>query len=93
MEEDLILVESTEPTNIIWENRHFTTVDYIKRTSIVIVVIILLLLTSFSVMFYLKSLALDLTIKYPSVDCSDVVKIYSEANMEKYAYREFMAYY
>jgi hypothetical protein len=27
LDDDLILVKTTEPTNIIWENRHFTSSD------------------------------------------------------------------
>ena len=76
MGDDLLLIEATEPTNIIWENRHYTTADYVKRSMIVIFIIGNLLLVSFSVMFYLKSLALDKTIKYPTVNCDDITKVY-----------------
>lgn len=32
LDEDFYLIPATEPTNIIWENRHFTNKDRFKRT-------------------------------------------------------------
>lgn len=58
MGDDLFLVESTEPTNIIWENRHFTTQETLKRTTIVLFTIIGLILVSFAIMFVCKMYAI-----------------------------------
>ena len=51
---DLVLKESTEPTNIIWENRHWTNLDVTKRTIIVTGAIALLILISFAMIFFCK---------------------------------------
>ena len=70
MGDDLFLVESTEPTNIIWENRHFTTQDYIKKTTIAVIIISFLLAASFVVMSICKIYAINKSNLYPEVDCT-----------------------
>jgi hypothetical protein len=49
--EELDLQEASEPTDIIWENRHFTSFDRLKRTVIVCLIVFLLLCGSFVVIF------------------------------------------
>lgn len=87
----LFLVESTEPTNIIWENRHFTPQDYLRRTMIVFGAIFLLLCVSFISIFLCKRMAIENVSKYPVVDCADVKGVYG-TRMEEFAYREFVAF-
>ena len=92
MGEELFFVESTEPTNIIWENRHFTPQDYLKRTMIVFGVIFLLLCASFISIFICKQFAISIASKYPPVDCADINTIYGDT-IEKYAYKEHKNFY
>lgn len=68
MDDDLFLVEATEPTNIIWENRHWTPADYYKRTLQVFVIIACLLVISFIAIYSCKSFAISKSSKYPTVD-------------------------
>lgn len=91
MGDDLFLVEATEPTNIIWENRHFTSQDYIKRTLIACTIIFFLIMASFTVIFIAKMYAIITSNKYPTVDCDDINSIYNnDASLtEVYAYREW----
>ena len=93
MGDDLFFVESTEPTNIIWENRHFTAQEYAKRTLVACTIIFFLLCISFAAIFICKSIAITRAAKYPTVDCDDVTKLYKDANMTNYAYREYIAFY
>lgn len=93
MGDELFLVESTEPTNIIWENRHFTPQEYIKRTLVVCAIIFFLLCASFVTIFICKTLAITKGSKYPSVDCQDISTLYGEENLGLYAYREYQSYY
>lgn len=95
MGDELFLVESTEPTNIIWENRHFTPQDYAKRTTIVLFAIFGLIMVSFVIIFVCKMYAITTSNKYPDVNCDNIKQIYntSSTSYESYAYREWMGYY
>ncbi|CDW71360.1 UNKNOWN [Stylonychia lemnae] len=66
---------ASEPTDIIWENRHFTRWDRIKRTFIVVSCVLLLLSISFIIIFACSKIANKAILKYPAVDCDDVAKI------------------
>ena len=63
--EDLFLVEAPEPTNIIWENRHWTARDYLKRSMVVFSVISVLVFVSFGLIYLCKSYSITLQGKYP----------------------------
>jgi len=54
MGQEFFLRESTEPTNIIWENMHFTSTEYIKRQALVFTAVALIVIISFSFMFWIK---------------------------------------
>jgi Calcium-dependent channel, 7TM region, putative phosphate len=94
---DFYLSESTEPTNILWENRHWTPADYFKRGLIVFSIITLLILISFSIIFFCKSYSIQVFSKYPSVECPVLQKTYTSAAgkdlLAEYAQREYDAYY
>lgn len=49
--QELDFEEAAEPTDIIWENRHFTRWDRIKRTIIVCICVFILLSISFTFIF------------------------------------------
>jgi hypothetical protein len=68
MGDELFLEESTEPTNIIWENRHWTAADYAKRTLQVVAIVSCLLAASFLIIYTLKSSAIDKASMYPNVN-------------------------
>ena len=90
--QDLFLKESTEPTNIIWENRHWTPRDYLKRGMIVFGIITVLVLVSFGLIFLCKSYSLEIKNKYPTVDCNVIKKNYN-TRLEEYAFREWDEHY
>lgn len=74
MDDDLFLIESTEPTNIIWENRHWTTADYAKRSLQVVAIICGLLVVSFLAIYTCKSYAIGVTSIYPKVNYDRIFK-------------------
>jgi len=76
LEDDLFLVESTEPTNIIWENRHWTPADYAKRTLQFVVIIACLLALSFITIYVFKKSAIEGARKYPDIKGNDIIKLY-----------------
>jgi hypothetical protein len=92
MDTDLYFIEATEPTNIIWENRHLTAQIRFKRTIHAVLLIMLLVLASFGVIYYCKVTALQIAQKYPSVDCAAVTTSYG-SELKKYAFQEYQRYY
>jgi hypothetical protein len=82
MDEELFFVEATEPTNIIWENRHYTPREYFVRSMVAVGAILFLLALSFAGIFSCKLFALEKTMKYPIVDCDDVKEIYGSDTLE-----------
>lgn len=67
---------ASEPTDIIWENRHFTKWDYIKRQAFAFVIIAILLFGSFIVVYLVASYSAKIASTYPSVNCSNIVSDY-----------------
>jgi hypothetical protein len=55
LDDELVLVEATEPTNIIWENRHFTPSETLQRSLKALLCIIILLIISFVTIYFTKS--------------------------------------
>jgi len=72
MDDDLFLIESTEPTNIIWENRHWTAADYAKRSLQVVAIIAFLLVISFLAIYTCKTYAIKKANEYPQVDANQI---------------------
>jgi hypothetical protein len=92
MDDELFLHEATEPTNIIWENRHWTPADYAKRTLQVVAIIYGLLVVSFLAIYTCKSIAIDNAKKYPPVDAITIFKEIFEndaSKLMKYAEQEY----
>jgi ABC-type multidrug transport system permease subunit len=87
--DEFFLVESTEPTNIIWENRHWTASDIAKRTCIAFTLIFILLMLSLCVIFYCEMYAIEVDSTYPTVDCDYIDEVYGEDNLEYWAYLEY----
>jgi hypothetical protein len=87
---DLILAESTEPTNIIWENRHWTAADLTKRTIQVFAIIAALILISFGMIFFCKQFSIKISNQYPLVDCTLIKSTYNATgNYNDYVLREW----
>ena len=68
--EPLDINDASEPTDIIWENRHFTAWDRTQRTTVVVIIISALLFASFILLFYLSVIAQTAANKYPITQCN-----------------------
>lgn len=92
MGDEFFLEETTEPTNVIWENRHWTPADYLKRGLVVTLAIVGLLAISFGAIFACKTFAIGMESKYPVVDCVGLNKLYGnvDTTLAKYAYWEYV---
>lgn len=99
LDQEFFLKESTEPTNIIWENMHFTPMDYYKRQALVFIAVALIVVVSFGFMFWFKQSTIKMFAKYPQVSCDNVLKSYHKEDgtgyslLEKFAKKEFDDYY
>ena len=62
---DLKLMRGTEPSNIIWENRHTTRRQQMCWTAIVVIIVIILLLASFALFTWMSALTIKNQTRYP----------------------------
>lgn len=69
--------QASEPTDIIWENRHFTSAQRFLRTIIVILIVIGVLACSFFTIFTAQKLALAMKQKYPKMPCGPLIEEYN----------------
>lgn len=63
---------ASEPTDIIWENRHFTSGQRFVRTMIVSFAIFLLLCVSFTLIYTAQKTSLAMKQKYPKQKCAEL---------------------
>jgi len=78
--------QASEPSDIIWENRHVTDWDRIKRAIWTGIVIFLALGLSFIVVFIAKQYSYRMMTKYPEVDCTPYYQNYpSEEQLMPFA--------
>ena len=68
---EIEIQEASEPSDIIWENRHFTPADRNKKACIVYTIMFLMLTASFIVIFICSDVSATALAKYPLVaDCT-----------------------
>jgi hypothetical protein len=86
--EPLDIEEASEPTDIIWENRHFTSWERLKRSLIVCGIVFLLLGCSFLIIFSLTQTSTTATNQYPSSSCTDIDSIFTGETMKSMVKQE-----
>lgn len=68
---EIEIQEASEPSDIIWENRHFTPTQRFRKGLVVIFVMTLMLFASFCLIFYCSNVSAAALGKYPPVaDCA-----------------------
>lgn len=77
--QDIDFQDASEPTDIIWENRHFTYWERIKRTIIVCIIVFILLSISFSFIFICSQEANRPLLKYPATNCNEIQQTFGTA--------------
>ncbi len=70
LDQEIYLSKATEPTNIIWENRHFTKIDIFKRSVTSVVAICLMIFVCFNGVVSIKSRLVEEQSNFPPVDCN-----------------------
>ena len=94
MNKPLIFQAAVEPTNIIWENRHFTQNEQFWRTVIVRAIVVAIMVGVFILFFVLKIQVAENNQKYPPVDCERQLEVYGTYdNMKYYAFFEWYQMY
>lgn len=92
----LVLDDAPEPTNIIWENRHLSDEDYLKRGLQVFTMVIFLLAISFTTIFLCKNFQLNKVSKYPQLSNNQKLDFLAEysniALMQELALEEYAEY-
>lgn len=66
---------ASEPSDIIWENRHFTPAQRLKKSCIAWAVILKLLSISFVLIFLCSQYSVKMLSKYPVVDCANLTSL------------------
>lgn len=92
MGEELFFTESTEPTNIIWENRHWGPADYFKRGCIAAGIIFVLLSISFVIIYFSKVVSTQIQAQYPAVSCDNIVETYKSGTPKTADYKDLEYY-
>lgn len=85
---EFTIKEACEPSDIIWEHRHFSKADRTKRTIIVIFAASSVLFVSFLAIFIMKRYQVRLSSKFPDVDCVPIYKTYKE-NLIDFAFMDW----
>ena len=81
--------DASEPTDIIWENRHFTATDYLKRTIIAVVIIGIMLFLSFLLIMYISLASAAMSAVFPQVDCTGIESSYTGDLLQRYAVDDY----
>ena len=63
---------STEPSDIIWENRYFSKLQRRNKSFLVFIIIIIMLAASASIIFKLSTMRNQLTMMYPPTTCKSI---------------------
>lgn len=91
--EKLEITDAPEPTDIIWENRHFSDNQRRQKALIVGLVIAFLLLISALNIFNFTIKGKTLKEKYPKTDCIEITAVYKSRGVDvwqKAAFHEYL---
>lgn len=83
---------ASEPTDIIWENRHLKSIQRFYRRCVVYLVILAMLYLSFQIVFNLQKKSLSMKGRYPKMQCQDYIEQYQNRRSQwmKDAFYEYI---
>mmetsp|Transcript_41367 Transcript_41367/g.54398 ORF Transcript_41367/g.54398 Transcript_41367/m.54398 type:complete len:130 (-) Transcript_41367:1714-2103(-) len=85
----LDIKKASEPSDIIWENRHFTEADKLRQKLTNVILICLILAASFSVVYLCASYSLQSLYTFPEANCKSLPLKDSPDLMRDAAIREW----
>jgi hypothetical protein len=92
-DQQLSFSPAPEPTDIIWENRQFSTKKRVLRACYAILIILILLAISFVIIVTLKQKQIENNLKYADADCQEIDKIYSYEHLRDYSIDQWHDHY
>jgi len=78
---EIVVKQAAEPSDIIWENRHFTPWERAKKKLIVVLLMTVMLALSFGLMFSCATYSLNLLKKFPDEPCHNLPDNDSPSNL------------
>ena len=69
---------ATEPTNIIWENRHIKGIDYGARVFGALLITGVMMSLTFAMIIAFKQTSIKYQSIYPKVDCNAIMETFSD---------------
>ena len=78
----------SEPTDIIWENRHFTPMNYFWRELFAYVIVGVLLFGSLIVIYVISAYSAKLAAVFPPVSCDGIDSAYGDS-LQTYAVTDY----
>ena len=75
--------DATNPSNIIWENRHVKGLKFIRKLTCASIIIFIFLAASFFMMVALKKSSMEFTMKYQHVECNELYNVYGHSDSDK----------
>ena len=78
MGQKLEFMLTSEPTDIIWENRHFTRRQILWRSVAAWIVILILMSGSFVFIFKVSTFSAGVARVFPTVDCKSIIENYGD---------------
>ena len=88
MGQEMKFTKPSEPTDIIWENRHFTRMDYIWRELRAYIIIGVLLFGSLIIIYVISAYSANLAAVFPPVDCDGIREAYGD-KLQDYAVADY----
>lgn len=79
---------ASEPTDIIWENRHFTQRDYLFRQLFAFFIIGILMFGSLIVIYIISAYSVNLARVFPPTNCDGIELAYG-GNLQEYAVMDY----
>jgi len=71
---DPLFRAATEPTNIIWENRHIRGINFCYRATVALLIVTLMLVVSFGFVYLFKKTSINASSHFPKVNCQELIK-------------------
>lgn len=71
---DPLFKAATEPTNIIWENRHIRGFNFCTRATSALLVVTLMLVVSFGFVYLFKKTSINASAQFPKVNCKELIE-------------------
>jgi hypothetical protein len=81
---ELGIQEASEPSDIIWENRQFTTKERKFKRMIVYMIILIMLCMSGAIIYVCTTRSTKLKTRYPMVDCKVIENEYGSLESEEW---------